>query len=141
MSVFFTLLRLIENQLKFQHHSSSTVQQRRMSKNRFKTLSKEIKFFCSFFDEFSEKLSLHGLSFVFKSKLNIFERFLWFFLFITTCFCAYKISSTQYERYVANPTVISLERDYREWNGTLPAVTLCYHKRINDTKAEELIKR
>lgn len=101
----------------------------------------ELKLFFSFFDQFGEKSSLHGLKYIFSSKLNIFERLLWVVLFILTSYAAFSISSTQYERYVANPTVISLERDYREWNGTLPAITICYHKRIDDKRAKELIQK
>lgn len=51
------------------------------------------------------------------------------------------ISTMQYGRFEANPTVISLERDYRDWNGTVPAITFCYHKRIDETRAQSLIKR
>ncbi|KAL7015092.1 hypothetical protein ACKWTF_016271 [Chironomus riparius] len=106
-----------------------------------KNIWTEIKFFASFFDRFGEKSSLHGFKYIFSSKLNIFERLMWLILFILTSYAAYSISSTQYERYVANPTVISLERDYREWNGTLPAITICYHKRIDDKRAKEVIKK
>lgn len=102
---------------------------------------KEIKFFLSFFNKFGEKSSIHGFKYIFSSKLNIFERLLWLILFILTTYAAFSISSTQYERYVANPTVISLERDYREWNGTLPAITICYHKRIDENRAKEMIKK
>lgn len=45
------------------------------------------------------------------------------------------------DRYDANPTVISLERDYRDWNGTLPALTYCYDQRIDNVRAQYLIKR
>ena len=45
------------------------------------------------------------------------------------------------DRYDANPTVISLERDYRDWNGTLPALTYCYDQRIDKIRAQYLIKR
>lgn len=34
-----------------------------------------------------------------------------------------------------------LKQDYRLWNGTLPALTLCYHNRFDEAKAEALIKR
>lgn len=48
--------------------------------------------------------------------------------------------TVQWNRYVAHPTVISLERDYRSWNVTLPAITLCYDLKVNTTKAENYIK-
>lgn len=47
----------------------------------------------------------------------------------------------QLERYRANPTVISIERDYRLWNGTLPALTICYDNRFDEVKAQAMIKR
>lgn len=31
--------------------------------------------------------------------------------------------------------------DYRQWNGTIPALTFCYHNRIDSVKAQYLIKR
>lgn len=48
--------------------------------------------------------------------------------------------TVQWNRYVAHPTVISLERDYRSWNVTLPAITLCYDVKVNTTKAENYIR-
>ena len=31
--------------------------------------------------------------------------------------------------------------DYLLWNGTMPALTLCYHNRFDEAKAQRLIKR
>lgn len=33
------------------------------------------------------------------------------------------------------------KQDYRLWNGTLPALTLCYHNRFDESKAQTLIRR
>lgn len=71
----------------------------------------------------------------------ILLRIIWLVVILLCCAgigytCAY-----QWNRYEANPTVISLERDYRNWNGTLPSVTLCYAIKIDPTKAENYIKR
>lgn len=33
------------------------------------------------------------------------------------------------------------ELDYRLWNGTIPALTFCYHNRFDEKKAKELIRR
>lgn len=88
-----------------------------------------------------EKTNVHGIKFVFNRKLHAFERLVWAVLIIAACYGAFSISSKQYERYVANPTVISLERDYREWNGTLPAISVCYHRRVDETRAQVYIKR
>lgn len=47
--------------------------------------------------------------------------------------------SVQYERYVARPTVVSLERDAHDWNGTLPGVTFCYQDNLSSEIAQEFI--
>lgn len=106
-----------------------------------KKLQTELKFFSSFFKGFSTKSSFHGFRYIFCNRLHPLERLIWLFLIVLAIFFAFHISSKQYSRYIASPTVISLERDYREWNGTLPAITICYHKRIDEKKAEELIYR
>lgn len=68
-------------------------------------------------------------------------RFIWLVVILLCCAgigytCAY-----QWNRYEANPTVISLERDYRHWNGTLPSVTMCYTIKIDPTRADDYVKR
>lgn len=47
----------------------------------------------------------------------------------------------QWNRYLANPTVMAMERDYRSWNGTLPAVTLCYKQKVDYYKADEFLQK
>lgn len=67
-------------------------------------------------------------------------RLVWF---VTIVFCGYGIYTTcsyQWNRYVANPTVIALERDFRNWNGTLPAVTLCYSIKVDPQRADAFIQ-
>lgn len=104
-------------------------------------LNHELAIFTSYFKGFSTKSCLHGVKYIFCSFLHPLERVFWLILFTLAVFYAFQISLMQYSRYIASPTVISLERDYREWNGTLPAITICYHKRIDDAKATELINQ
>lgn len=101
----------------------------------------EGKVFFDFVGKVSDKSNIHGLKFVFSKKLHPIERLFWLLMFYGTCYGAYSIGIMQYERYEANPTVISLERDYRDWNGTLPAISVCYHKRVDEARAQSLIKR
>lgn len=101
----------------------------------------EVKVLFNFIAKVGEKSNIHGIRFIFSNKLHPVERLCWLLLFCGTCYGAYSISSQQYERYVANPTVISLERDYRDWNGTLPAISVCYHNRVDEARAQSLIKR
>lgn len=34
-----------------------------------------------------------------------------------------------------------MKLDYRLWNGTIPALSICYHNRIDEGKAQFLVKR
>ncbi|CAO1391230.1 unnamed protein product [Diamesa serratosioi] len=74
-------------------------------------------------------------------KNKIKRKLIWLVFIGITCYGSWIVGNIQWERYVANPTVISLERDYRDWNGTLPAISLCYHNRIDPVRARNLIKR
>ncbi|KAL0271179.1 UNVERIFIED_CONTAM: hypothetical protein PYX00_008356 [Menopon gallinae] len=49
--------------------------------------------------------------------------------------------SQSYDRYLANPTVITLDKSYRSWNITFPATTFCFVNRLDTEKAARLIKR
>lgn len=68
-------------------------------------------------------------------------RIFWFLLTVGFIYGAVFACLVQWNRYVAHPTVISLERDYRSWNATLPGMTLCYTGRANATKSEQYIQR
>lgn len=41
--------------------------------------------------------------------------------------CGIYVCVLQSRRYRANPTVVSVERDFYDWNGTLPSITFCVH--------------
>lgn len=69
------------------------------------------------------------------------HRLIWFLiLFLCNTGIIYTCTY-QWNRYAANPTVISLERDYRSWNGTLPAITICYAIRVDPKKADIYIRK
>jgi hypothetical protein len=46
-----------------------------------------------------------------------------------------------WERYVAKPTVVSLEKDYLQWLTLFPAVTTCPSQNLNITKAGQEIQK
>lgn len=67
-------------------------------------------------------------------------RTFWLCVILEFFYGTFYTCNVQWNRYVAHPTVISLERDYRSWNGTLPAITLCYSGKVNASKAERYIQ-
>ncbi|XP_059614883.1 sodium channel protein Nach-like [Phlebotomus argentipes] len=78
----------------------------------------------------------HGVQHIMNNSLHPFERILWIFIVITAFCGAIVIANIQFTRFMANPTVISLERDYHDWNGTMPAVTFCYANRLTTEAVE-----
>lgn len=114
---------------------------RKTAKVKSKKVLFEWKVVLVFLTQLLQKLNIHGVKLICNSALHPFERGFWLTLLVLTFYGAYSITSLQYERYTASPTVMSLERDYREWNGTLPAITVCYHNRIDEERAQNLIKR
>ncbi|CAO1321716.1 unnamed protein product [Diamesa tonsa] len=103
-----------------------------------------LNFFASilkFIEELNKRANIHGLQHAVNTKLHPLERLVWLAIVVAACYGVYSIGQKQLDRYDANPTVISLERDYRDWNGTLPALTYCYDQRIDNVRAQYLIKR
>jgi hypothetical protein len=49
---------------------------------------------------------------------------------------AAQFSFSTWQRYQNNPTVVSVERDYKAWNTSFPSVTLCPHKKYDETLAK-----
>lgn len=83
-----------------------------------------------------------------KKNLNFHDgfifgisRILWLFTVLILGCGVFYMCYNQWARYKANPTVISLERDYRHWNGTMPAITLCYSVKYNRSKIAEFVQR
>ncbi|XP_031616334.1 sodium channel protein Nach-like [Contarinia nasturtii] len=89
--------------------------------------------------KFLKFLNFDGIQHLTDPNRHIFERIFWLSIVFLFGFGVFYLCFNQWSRYKANPTVISLERDYRHWNGTMPAFTLCFNKKFNQTKIEEYI--
>lgn len=79
--------------------------------------------------------------YVFDVKSHIVERLLWLCVIMGFTGAASYLCLTMWNRYQANPVVVSLENYYNNWNGTMPAITYCYHDRVDMDKADEFIQR
>lgn len=82
-----------------------------------------------------------GFKNVLHRQRHVFERIGWLGLTCAFIYGACYTCSVQWNRFVAHPTVISLERDYRSWNATLPGITLCYVGRVNAIKSDQYLLR
>lgn len=59
---------------------------------------------------------------------------------IAVIFCGVYVCRLQYRRYLANPAVVSVERDFYDWNGTLPGITFCYVENLSPDTTDEFIR-
>ncbi|XP_055379614.1 acid-sensing ion channel 5-like [Condylostylus longicornis] len=67
-------------------------------------------------------------------------RIFWLLTVMGSIVTTYIMITNQINRFYNNPTVMSLDRDYRAWNGTLPGLTLCYHDKMDISKADDYIQ-
>ncbi|XP_075229330.1 bile acid-sensitive ion channel-like isoform X2 [Lycorma delicatula] len=75
--------------------------------------------------------SIHGLSHLSKRKLHPAEYFLWITGIIMGTIGIYWLSSSTWNHYQTNPTVISIENNYQEWRTMFPAITICPMNKIS----------
>ncbi|XP_049883097.1 uncharacterized protein LOC126378758 [Pectinophora gossypiella] len=66
--------------------------------------------------------------------------FLWFILTLFAFGGAVYCALSQLSRYNSEPVVVSMQRDYRSWSTTFPAVTACFLDRVDREKAVEFIE-
>lgn len=88
----------------------------------------------------SQETSIHGFAHIAEPDRHWMERLLWA---AATCLAAYgalTVSLGQLHRYNANPTVVTLEKDYQSFHFSLPAATVCVKNRVDATKLPNVIK-
>ncbi|XP_075167778.1 pickpocket 3 [Haematobia irritans] len=86
-----------------------------------------------------EETGILAFKLMVNRNLHMFERVFWLLTFIGSIYGALWISGIQVSRFLKSPTVISVDRNYRDWVGYMPAITLCYYDHIDSYKANEFI--
>ncbi|KAB0804682.1 hypothetical protein PPYR_01652 [Photinus pyralis] len=69
--------------------------------------------------------TIHGLHYVADENNNVFIRFLWMVIFVSSVVGMFTIFIAQYNSFKHNSISFVTETTYLEWNTTFPAVTLC----------------
>ncbi|KAJ6634279.1 Sodium channel protein Nach, partial [Pseudolycoriella hygida] len=95
----------------------------------------------SFIEELDKTTETPGLRHIYSIRNHPLERVLWIGVLIASYFGLVLTCLYQWDRFEARPTVISLERDFRNWNLTLPAMTVCYLNKVNESLAAEYIEK
>lgn len=71
-------------------------------------------------------------------KLFIF-RVLWLIIVGLAAAGAINLSLSNWTRFSANPTVVSIQKDFRNWNNAFPSATACYLHKTNDLLIDNYI--
>lgn len=99
--------------------------------------------------------TVHGISFFVAPKLHILERFdtnqsllrpiylncrlFWFIILLCAVAGTTAMIMYSYQRFHANPTVVSIKKDFRNWNNPFPAVTGCFLDRVDEVAAYDFV--
>ena len=86
-----------------------------------------------FLYEYFVNSTIHGFSYLGNSFLHLIERLLWIAMICTALYFSVILSLESWDRYLHKSTVVSIERDHYYWNTSLPALTICPMKRLNES--------
>ncbi|XP_041968432.1 acid-sensing ion channel 4-A-like [Aricia agestis] len=89
---------------------------------------------------FCLQTSIHGFSHIAAPRRHWVERLLWVGILGVAIWGVVDISRGQLQRFLESPTVVTLEKDYRTWRYTLPAVTVCEQNKVNADSLPSTIK-
>ncbi|XP_026318484.1 uncharacterized protein LOC113229180 [Hyposmocoma kahamanoa] len=91
--------------------------------------------------DFCLETSMHGFLHIAVQGRHWFERILWATITAAAIWGAIEISLGQWQRFNDNPTVVTLEKDFRNWRFSLPSITACDVNRVKASKLPEVIKK
>ncbi|XP_054286605.1 pickpocket protein 19-like [Macrosteles quadrilineatus] len=91
--------------------------------------------------EFGSVTTLHGISHIVSGNRHPAEIYLWVAVTVVAAVTSLYLIVDNWQRYNANPTVLSLDKNFRSWRVPFPAATVCLFDRVNRTAATALINR
>ncbi|GLV31946.1 pickpocket 3 [Carabus blaptoides fortunei] len=91
--------------------------------------------------EYCEISSIHGLSLIVAKKRHILERLFWIIIVVLAVIGVIGLCLSNWQRYVENPTVVSLEKDFRNWHNPFPAATGCFVERADEDLVSQYIHK
>ncbi|BET03499.1 Amiloride-sensitive sodium channel [Nesidiocoris tenuis] len=89
---------------------------------------------------FCQTTTLHGVRYITKKEYHWCERLIWAVILTISLFTTATLIVQSCLRYYYDPTVVYIEKNYREWEIKFPAITGCFIQRMNLTKAHYFIE-
>ncbi|XP_075979402.1 LOW QUALITY PROTEIN: pickpocket protein 19-like [Anticarsia gemmatalis] len=83
----------------------------------------------------------HGLAYIANTEIHWTERVFWAFCFLGSCVIIFFLLSAQYTRLVEAPIVMSVDKDYFNWNVSYPAIMLCPVRKIDDQVLTDYVNK
>lgn len=71
---------------------------------------------------------------------QLFFRILWCLIIVAAFGYNHYSIKLHFEHYWANPTVVTIKKDFRNWENPFPAVTACYVNKVDPEKAKKYIQ-
>lgn len=68
-------------------------------------------------------------------------RLFWLIVVAIAAVGAIILTISNWNRFTSNPTVISIQKDFRNWENIFPAATGCLDNKVNSDKAEKFINK
>lgn len=79
----------------------------------------------------------HCYVYLVKNGLTLLERIFWFILMAVCHYFCIFISMQSVMRFMNKNSYVGIERNYFDWNTTLPSVTICPMERLNRHKFDD----
>lgn len=97
------------------------------------------KIFYKYATRYFSQSSIHCFKQLVDKNRSNRERICWITLVIMALLGAFVISYESLQKYIENPTVISIDKDRYVWNTSFPSITVCPLSKINTTFLEDYI--
>ncbi|XP_048485845.1 pickpocket protein 28-like isoform X2 [Plutella xylostella] len=120
-----------------------SVQKQKTSQDAIKDVSVFVRFGRWVFKtsrQFCQYTSIHGFNHIAAPGRMWLERILWIAIVAGATWGAVDISLGQWLRYRDNPTVVTVEKDFRSWTFAFPAVTVCVGNKTDPAKVQSVIQ-
>ncbi|XP_046812638.1 uncharacterized protein LOC124421449 [Lucilia cuprina] len=87
-----------------------------------------------YFKLYLETCVAHCYVYLVRNGLTMLERIFWFILMAICHYFCFFIALQSVTRFMSKNSYVGIERNYFDWNTTLPSVTICPMERLNKEK-------